>query len=321
MDKETIIKNLGYVLDKTDFKNLGARRQGKVRDIYEQPDKLILISTDRYSAFDRNLALIPFKGQILTQTSKWWFDQTRDIIKNHILESPDPNVVVAKKCKVVPIEMVVRGYITGVTGTSLWTLYQGGQRDFGSFTLPEGMTKNQKLPEPVLTPTTKSDEHDRPMSPKQIIEEGVVEKNLWDKIERTSLELFSFGQKLALERGLILVDTKYEFGVDDASELTLIDEIHTPDSSRYWQAATYQKRIADGLEPENFDKEFLRLWFREHSDPYKDKIMPKAPPDLVAELSHRYIRIFEQITGEKFAADFSETTEARLQRNLDRFFI
>src|SRR6185295_5444178 len=153
MEKSIIEKNINRVVEKTDFKNLGTRRQGKVRDVYTQPDKLLLVSTDRYSASDRNLALIPFKGQVLTGTSKFWFDQTADIIQNHILDFPDPNVVVAKKCSVIPIEMVVRGYITGVTGTALWTLYQKGQRDFGDFVLPDGMKKNQRLENPVLTPT------------------------------------------------------------------------------------------------------------------------------------------------------------------------
>src|SRR5580700_1540014 len=190
MDKITIEKNISRVLEKTDFKNLGERRQGKVRDIYTQPDKIILVSTDRYSAFDRNLALIPFKGQVLTQVSKWWFERTKDIIQNHLLESPDPNVVVVKKCSVIPIEMVVRGYITGVTGTSLWTLYNGGQRDFGDFTLPDGMKKNQKLEKPVLTPTTKSDEHDKPLTTKEIIEQKIVPKELWEQLASTAIKLF-----------------------------------------------------------------------------------------------------------------------------------
>ena len=179
-------------------KILGKRRQGKVRDIYTQPDKIILVSTDRYSAFDRNLALIPFKGQVLTQTSKFWFDQTKDIIQNHLLSSPDPNVVVVKKCSVIPIEMVVRGYITGVTGTSLWTLYNGGQRDFGDFILPDGMKKNQKLDNPVLTPTTKSDDHDRPLTTKDIIEQKILPEELWKQLADTAIKLFKRGQEVAL---------------------------------------------------------------------------------------------------------------------------
>jgi phosphoribosylaminoimidazole-succinocarboxamide synthase len=316
MDKSTIEKNIDRVLEKTDFANLGTRRQGKVRDIYTQPDKIILVSTDRYSAFDRNLALIPFKGQVLTQTSKFWFNQTKDIIQNHIISSPDPNVVVVKKCSVIPIEMVVRGYITGVTGTSLWTLYNGGQRDFGDFTLPDGMKKNQKLDSPVLTPTTKSDEHDKPLTTAEVIEDQIVPAELWKQLADTAIKLFKRGQKVALSRGLILVDTKYEFGLADDGKLMLIDEIHTPDSSRYWQADSYQARIDAGKEPQNFDKEFLRLWFKENCDPYNDKILPPAPADMVAELSSRYIQIYEQITGLKFETDLQTPIAERIEKNL-----
>ena len=320
MDKSLIEqKYLGRVIEKTDFQNIGTRRQGKVRDIYTQPDKIILVSTDRYSAFDRNLALIPFKGQVLTQVSKWWFDHTSDIVRNHLIESPDPNVVVVKKCSVVPIEMVVRGYITGVTGTSLWTLYKDGQRDFGDFTLPDGMKKNQKLDKPVLTPTTKDDTHDRPLTTKDIIEQKIVPEELWQQLADTAIKLFTRGQELALEHGLILVDTKYEFGLADDGKLMLIDEIHTPDSSRYWQADSYQQRIDAGQEPQNFDKEFLRLWFKEHSNPYEDKELPPAPRDMVAELSSRYIQIYEQITGQKFEAELDTPVLERIEKNLKSF--
>ncbi len=226
------------ILEKTTFKNLGEKYTGKVRDVYVQGDKIILISTDRYSAFDRNLALIPCKGQVLTQVSRFWFENTSNIVKNHVLDFPDPNVVVGKKCKVIPIEMVVRGYITGVTGTALWTLYSNGQRDFGDFTLPEGMKKNQKLEKPVLTPTTKAEDHDRPLTTADILKEEIVSKELWEKMSSTTLKLFQRGQEIALQHGLILVDTKYEFGLDENEELTLVDEIHTPDSSRYWQAGS-----------------------------------------------------------------------------------
>lgn len=316
MNKDIIEKNLSNVIEKTDFKNLGKRVQGKVRDIYIQPNKLILISTDRYSAFDRNLALIPFKGQVLTGTSKFWFEQTADIIQNHIINYPDPNVVIAKKCSVIPIEMVVRGYITGVTGTSLWTLYQQGQRDFEDFTLPDGMKKNQKLDHPVLTPTTKSADHDAPLTSKEIIEQNIVPKKLWEQLADTAIKLFKRGQEVALKRGLILVDTKYEFGLDDAGNLTLIDEIHTPDSSRYWQADSYQERISAGLEPQNFDKEFLRLWFKANCDPYQDKILPSAPNDMLVDLSWRYIQIYEQLTGNKFQTDLDTSILKRIEKNL-----
>ena len=308
------------ILEKTDFKNLGKKYTGKVRDVYIQADKVIMISTDRYSAFDRNLALIPHKGQILTQVSRFWFEQTKDIVQNHVLDFPDPNVVVGKKCKVIPIEMVVRGYITGVTGTSLWTLYNNGQRNFGDFVLPDGMKKNQKLEKPVLTPTTKAEDHDKPLSTADVLNEKIVSKELWEKMMDITLKLFQRGQEIALAHGLILVDTKYEFGLEANGELTLVDEIHTPDSSRYWQANSYQERIAQGLEPENFDKEFLRLWFKEHCDPYKDKVLPEAPTEMIAELSRRYVKIFEQITGAVFKAEEGDI-EKRIENNLKKYEI
>lgn len=321
MDIEIIKKHIDDVLKGTNFEFLGKKKTGKVRDVYEQNDKLILIATDRYSAFDRNLALIPFKGQILTLITKFWFEQTKDIIPNHVLEIPDPNTVVAKKCTVLPVEMVVRGYITGVTGTSTWTLYQKGQRDFGDFILPEGMKKNQKLDKPVITPTTKFEAHDRPLTSKTILEEKMMTPVIWQNICDISLKLFARGQEVALGRGLILVDTKYEFGLTPSGEIMLIDEIHTPDSSRYWQANSYKERIEQGLEPENFDKEFLRLWFKDHCDPYKDEMLPEAPVDMVAELSRRYIQIYEQITGEKFETDLGENILNRIENNLKSYNI
>ncbi|OGD33796.1 phosphoribosylaminoimidazolesuccinocarboxamide synthase [Candidatus Azambacteria bacterium RIFCSPLOWO2_01_FULL_46_25] len=316
IDLETIKKYIGDVLMETNFTFLGEKKVGKVRDVYVGKDKITLISTDRHSSFDRIIAHIPFKGEVLNRTSLFWFEETRDIIPNHIISTPDPNVVVVKKCKVVPIEMVVRGYITGVTSTSLWTHYQAGKRDFGDFTLPDGMKKNQKLEEPVLTPTTKSEDHDRPLTSGEILKEGIVSKDLWKKMAETAMALFKRGQEVALRRGLLLVDTKYEFGLDEKGELTLIDEIHTPDSSRWWKAISYEGRFNAGEEPEYFDKEFLRLWFKGHCDPYKDEVLPPAPPELVAELSRRYIEIYEMLTGKVFDHDLSQSTLERITKNL-----
>ncbi|MES2315387.1 MAG: phosphoribosylaminoimidazolesuccinocarboxamide synthase [Patescibacteria group bacterium] len=321
MDIRTIEEHINDVLIETNFDSLGKKKVGKVRDVYEQDDKLILIATDRYSAFDRNLALIPFKGQVLTGITEFWFDNTKDIVQNHVIAIPDPNSIVAKKCTVLPVEMVVRGYITGVTGTALWTLYQKGQRDFGDFTLPEGMKKNQKLDRAVITPTTKFEAHDRPLTSKIILEEKMINKEVWDKVCDITLKLFVRGQELALKRGLILVDTKYEFGLTPEGEVMLIDEIHTPDSSRYWQADSYQERIDQGQEPQNFDKEFLRLWFKDNCDPYKDEKLPAAPIDMVAELSRRYIQIYEQITGNKFKANLGENILERIENNLKAYKI
>ena len=316
MQIEKIKEHISDVLTETNFTGLGDKKKGKVRDVYTAEDHITLISTDRHSSFDRNIAFIPFKGEVLNQVSLFWFENTKDIVQNHVLNTPDPSVLTAKKCRVVPIEMVVRGYITGSTNTSLWTLYNNGQRDFGNFVLPEGMKKNQKLNTPVLTPTTKSDEHDRPVTTKEIVEEGMVEEKLWNEMAETAISLFLRGQEIALKRGLLLVDTKYEFGLDEGGKLMLIDEIHTPDSSRYWKAGSYEERFGRGEEPEYFDKEFLRLWFKEHCDPYKDEVLPKAPDDLVAELSRRYIEIYETITGKPFDHDFSQTTLERITKNL-----
>lgn len=316
MDIEKIKEHIDDVLVETNFPELGEKKVGKVRDIYIAPDHITLISTDRHSSFDRNIANIPFKGEVLNQISLFWFEQTKDIIQNHVLSTPDPNVVVAKKCTVIPVEMVVRGYITGSTATSLWTHYKDGERDFGDFVLPDGMKKNQKLEKNLLTPTTKSDEHDRPLTSKEILSEGLMSAELWKEVSEITLQLFKRGQEIALKKGLILVDTKYEFGIDENGKLMLIDEIHTPDSSRYWKANSYQERINQGLEPEYFDKEFLRLWFKDHCDPYKDEVLPKAPLELVAELSRRYIEIYETITGKPFEHDFSQSIIERITKNL-----
>ena len=295
----------------------GTKRAGKVRDQYELDEQIVLITTDRQSAFDRVLASIPFKGQVLNLTSAWWFEQTKDIIPNQIISVPDPNVTLAKKCKVFPIEFVVRGYITGSTSTSLWTVYNKGDREYCGNTLPEGLVKNQKLDQNMLTPTTKEEHHDRPISPSEIVSEGWMSKEDWDYCSQKALELFTFGQKRAAENGMILVDTKYEMGRDASGQIMLIDEIHTPDSSRYWIAKSYEQRFSSGEEPQNIDKEFLRLWFIDNCDPYNDEILPHAPEELVAELSSRYIYLYETITGGVFPfPDVGKPVQERINQNL-----
>ncbi len=313
------------VLKQTDFTFLGKKKVGKVRDIYEPSTgsgqgNLILISTDRHSSFDRIIAHVPHKGQVLNQVSGYWFQVTEDIVPNHIIEIPDPNVTVARKCNMVPVEAVMRGYLTGVTDTAIWTRYQAGQRAFGDLTLPDSMKKNTKLPQPVFDPTTKEDTHDRAISTTQMIEEGLITPELLANVKDTATRLFLRGQELAAKRGLILVDTKYEFGTEENGELVLIDEIHTPDSSRYWQVEGYEESLAAGTEPKSFDKEFLRLWFKEHSDPYKDSTLPEAPEELVQELSRRYIEMYEQITGEKFVPG-AEPIIPRIESNLRAYAI
>ena len=317
--KKRISLELNNCLTETSFLK-GNKRTGKVRDQYDVGDKIALITTDRQSAFDRVLASIPFKGQVLNQTSAWWFKKTEHIVANHLIEMPDPNVVIAKKCKVIPIEFVVRGYITGSTSTSLWTVYNSGDREYCGNKLPEGLIKNQKLDDNMLTPTTKEEHHDRPISPKDIIKEGWMTKEDWGFCSKIALDLFSFGQKVAAEHGMILVDTKYEMGVDESGNILLIDEIHTPDSSRYWIKNTYEQRIENGLEPENIDKEFLRLWFVDNCDPYNDDGLPPAPNDLVVELSNRYIYLYETITGESFPMPVKgELIENRITNNLKEY--
>jgi phosphoribosylaminoimidazole-succinocarboxamide synthase len=306
------------ILKSTNFDFLGPKVTGKVRDIYDRGDRLVLISTDRHSSFDRIIAHIPWKGQVLNQVSAHWFDVTKDIVPNHVIATPDPNVTVARKCRLVPVEAVVRGYLTGVTDTAIWTRYGKGQRDFGGLALPEDMKKNQKLPQPLFDPTTKEAGHDRVLTPAQMIAEGFITPELFERIKATALKLFARGQDVAARHGLILVDTKYEFGLDEGGSLVLIDEIHTPDSSRYWKLDSYQSRLAAVEEPEYFDKEFLRLWFIKNSNPYGDSKLPDAPADLVAELSRRYIKMYEQITSGKFRHGETPVL-ARIERNLKSY--
>jgi phosphoribosylaminoimidazole-succinocarboxamide synthase len=291
---------LPFCLSDTSF-TFGKKYQGKVRDTYDLGDKVMLITTDRLTAFDRPLALIPYKGQVLNLTSAWWFEQTADIVPNHLIAVPDSNAVIAKKCNVFPIEFVVRGYITGTTGTSLWTQYAKGVREYCGISFPEGLRKNQKLEQPVLTPTTKEVEHDRPITPKEIVSEGWMTQADWDEASELAMKLYQKGVEIAQKNGLILVDTKYEFGRDTNGNIIVVDEIHTPDSSRYWLANSYEERLGQGQEPDNIDKEFLRLWFAKNCDPYKDENLPRAPQDLVEALAARYIHLYEMITRKPFA--------------------
>jgi len=306
------------LLEGTDFTFPGQKAvyHGKVRDVYDMGETMLFVASDRYSAFDRILALVPHKGELLTATSKWWFEQTSHIVKNHILGFPDPNVTWGTKYPVVPIEMVVRGYITGVTNTSLWHTYSAGQRDYGTFSLPDGLKKNDKLPEPVLTPTTKFEVHDRNLTPDEAVDEGLLSAETWAKLSKTALELFAFGQKTAEAKGLLLVDTKYEFGLDDDGEIVLIDEIHTQDSSRYWLGDTYAARIAAGQEPDNYDKEYMRLWFKDQFDPYADTPAPTAPDEVISELLRRYVYVHEQLTGQTFVPSDGADPAARIAANI-----
>jgi phosphoribosylaminoimidazole-succinocarboxamide synthase len=303
LTQKDLIAAMPACLTQTDLA-LAHKYPGKVRDTYEVGDgSLLLITTDRQSGFDRMLGAIPYKGQVLNRTSLYWFEQTKHIITNHVLGSPHANALLGRRCKVLPIEFVVRGYMTGSTDTSVWTRYQKGSRNYCGNPLPDGMKKNEKLPANIVTPTTKETQHDRPITAQEIVAEGWLSAAQWEFASSKAIELFAFGQQLAATRGLILVDTKYEFGETEDGEIILIDEIHTPDSSRYWIADSYAERIAAGLEPDMIDKEFFRLWFRERCDPYKDAVLPVAPDSLIAELASRYIQLFERITGAEFVPD------------------
>jgi phosphoribosylaminoimidazole-succinocarboxamide synthase len=312
MDRSVLLGAIPNCLVQTDLP-LAAKYPGKVRDTYDLGDgRLLLITTDRQSGFDRMLGAIPFKGQVLNRTSLYWFEKTRGIIGNHVIASPHANALIARKATVLPIEFVVRGYMTGSTDTSIWTQYQKGVRSYCGNALSDGMKKNEPLPANIVTPTTKEKEHDRPITAKEIVAEGWLTQEQWETASAKALELFAFGQKLASSRGLILVDTKYEFGVTPEGEIILIDEIHTPDSSRYWLADSYAERVAAGREPDMIDKEFFRLWFRDRCDPYKDAVLPVPPDDLIAELASRYIQLFEKITGMTFTPDLRPLEETVL---------
>ncbi|MFQ5796379.1 MAG: phosphoribosylaminoimidazolesuccinocarboxamide synthase, partial [Candidatus Bipolaricaulia bacterium] len=318
MKKEFIEQNLNNVLTETNFEKLGEKKAGKVRDGYFSEDTVAFITTDRQSAFDQVLASIPFKGQVLNQVSAWWFERTKDIVDNHVLDVPDPNVMVGKRCAAFPFEVVVRGYLTGSTATSVWTNYKKGMREFCGHKLPDGMRKNQAFDHPIVTPSTKFEAHDRNISPEEILQENMATKQEWKIISEAALKLFAWGQETAKAHRLILVDTKYEFGKDRNGKILVIDEIHTPDSSRYWLADTYQERFASSEEPDNIDKEFLRLWFKKRCDPYHDPVLPEAPKELIIELSHRYIKLYEMITGLEFRVT-DEPILQRLEKNLQKY--
>lgn len=299
--------------------SLKSKTRGKVRDIYDAGDYLVLVTTDRQSAFDRVLASIPFKGQVLNEASLWWFGQTQHITPNAIVSSPDKNVTIAKKCSVFPVEFVVRGYVTGSTDTSLWTVYKNGVRNYCGNLLPDDLVKSQRLPANILTPTTKAADHDVPVTPDEIVKSGLMTQDEYDEASRKALSLFEYGQRVASENGLILVDTKYEFGKSRDGTVMLIDEVHTPDSSRYWIAHSYEERFKNGLEPENVDKEFLRLWFKKNCNPYEDEVLPAAPEELVSELAWRYIFLFETITKSKFQIPMTkEPIHDRISRNVSQ---
>jgi len=294
-------------------------RRGKVRDMYLLPGKRILITTDRQSAFDHVLGAIPLKGQVLNRIALHWFEKTKDIVPNHVIAVPDPNVTVAKELKMLPVEIVVRRYLTGASDTAIWTYYSRGVREYCGHKLPDGMVKNQPFDRAIITPTTKSEVHDELISPEEVVAQGLVPKETWKRVEEIALALFQRGTELAAERDLILVDTKYEMGLDNEGRITVADEIHTPDSSRYWIKDTYAERFARGEEPESLDKEFLRLWLREKG--ISDTNIPKLDDEIRVQVAERYVDLYERVTGRTFNAELSdEPVTKRIEKNIRSYF-
>ncbi|MDD9917512.1 MAG: phosphoribosylaminoimidazolesuccinocarboxamide synthase [Rhodospirillaceae bacterium] len=314
---------LDACLTDAEFPELPNFQRGKVRDSYDLPDgRRVMVATDRQSAFDYVLAAVPFKGQVLNQTARFWFERTEDICPNHVIGYPDPNVITGKRLTMLPVEMVVRAYMTGSTSTSIWPMYERGERVMYGHRFPDGLVKNQKLPQTIITPTTKGDQgdHDEPTTAEDLVASGAVSQAQWDRLAEASLALFARGQAIAAENGLILVDTKYEFGTDEAGTITLADEVHTPDSSRYWLADSYEARLAAGQEPDSLDKEFLRLWIAERCDPYKDPI-PNIPADTLRDFSGKYMRLYEQVTGQPFEnPPLDQPVRDRVRANLAAAF-
>lgn len=310
LDHNQLLAAVPHALDAVDLTGWGEKESGKVRDIYTRDNQRLLITTDRVSAFDRVLGLIPYKGQVLNQLSAWWFEQTADIVGNHVINIPDPNVTLAHEAQPLPVEVIVRGYITGVTKTSLWYLYDQGERQPYGISLPDGLQKDDPLPTPIITPTTKAERgaHDERLTRDEILERGLVPQSLWEEVETAALAVFARGQEVARQGGLILVDTKYEFGLVDG-RLVLIDEVHTPDSSRYWTLSSYEEG-----QPVNFDKEFLRIWFAEQG--YRgDGVPPQMPAEFIARVAARYIAAYEKLTAQTFHPGQYPAAE-RIKKNL-----
>lgn len=316
VSQQTLEKGLERTLEGTHFESLGRKYEGKVRDCYIADGKRTIVVTDRISAFDRVLGTLPYKGQVLNGLAAWWFEETKDIVPNHVLEVPDPNVMVGIECEPLPVEMVVRAYITGVTSTSIWTHYSKGKRRFCGHELPDGLNKHQKLPDPILTPSTKAEkgDHDVSVSREEILAMGRISADEFDEAAGYAMALFARGQKVCAERGLVLVDTKYEFGKTPDGKIVVIDEIHTPDSSRFWYVKSYAERFEAGEDPESFDKEYVRRWLAAQG--YKgDGPIPTIPDEVRVEASRRYIQACDEIRGTAFEPNTEEPLP-RIAKNL-----
>lgn len=316
VEEKILREHLKKTLKSTDLIGLGAKYEGKVRDCYTRDGRRYIVVTDRISAFDVVLGTIPFKGQVLNQIAAHWFALTKDLAPNHVIDVPDPQVVVATECTLLPVEFVMRSYLTGVTTTSIWHAYQRGARTFCGHKLPDGMRKNQPLEKAILTPSTKADkgDHDESVSREQLLERGVITAEDFDRAAAMCTKVFAFGQAEARRRGLILVDTKYEIGRRSDGSLCFIDEIHTPDSSRFWYADDYQARFDTGQEPRGLDKEYVRRTLADGG--YKgDGPPPALSDDVRVEAARRYIALYELVTGKPFEPAIEEP-QARIRRNL-----
>ena len=316
VDETLLRQGLTRTLDGTNFRSLGTRYEGKVRDNYTKDGKRLIVVTDRISAFDHVLGTLPLKGQVLNALAAYWFGRTKELVPNHMLSMPDPNVLECIECEPLLVEMVVRSYVTGTTSTSIWTHYENGSRVFCGHALPDGLKKNQRLPAPILTPATKAPkgEHDISGSREDILKTGLVKAEDFDAAAALAMKLFAAGQAACAERGLILVDTKYEFGKTKDGKILVIDEIHTPDSSRFWMADTYAQRFAEGLDPEPLDKDFVRRHYI--SIGYRgDGPPPPIPDEVRVGASKRYIEAYERITGTAFVPNMEEPL-ARIRKNL-----
>ena len=323
MNSSALAAYAQYTLAESFIPELPDRYRGKVRENYDLRDGTrILIATDRISAFDRILAAIPLKGMFLTQTARFWFEATKHVCRNHVIEYPDPNVLVCKRLSMMPVEIVVRDYLAGTTATSILQMYKKGSREMYGHCLPEGLRDNQKLPETIITPTTKAEQgdHDAPLSGEEILARKLLTEKQWREVSENALALFACGRELAAKRGLILVDTKYEFGFDENGAIVLADEVHTPDSSRYWLLASYSARFAAGEPPDTLDKDFIRRWVAARCDPYKDQF-PEIPPDVILEAAAKYVNLYEQLTGQELELPEAAVPPlTRIRANLKKYF-
>jgi phosphoribosylaminoimidazole-succinocarboxamide synthase len=312
-----------YTLPDAVIPELPGCYRGKVRENYDlRNGERILIATDRISAFDRNLAVIPLKGQVLTQTARFWFEATGDICPNHVVDYPDPNVLVCKRLAMMPVEIVVRDYLAGTTSTSILQMYRQGRREMYGHRFADGLRDNERLPKTIITPTTKAahGEHDAPLGADDILAQKLLTEAQWLDVSAKALALFACGREIATRQGLILVDTKYEFGFDEGGAIVLADEVHTPDSSRYWVAASYPERFAAGMPPETLDKDFIRRWVAARCDPYVDAI-PEIPPAVILQAAATYVDAYQRLTGLAFALpDLAVPPLARIRSNLRKYF-